>query len=102
MKSLYKHFEWHRIGTNEHPIKTYARDAGTEVIGHQLANRYTEVISFQSGTKVISWPTGTKVISWPTGRQRSLAGQQVQRSYGYRGHRVVSIYAVQVLRYQYV
>ena len=28
-----------RIGTNEHPIKTYARDAATDIIGHQLANR---------------------------------------------------------------
>ena len=28
-----------RKGTNEHPIKTYARDAATDIIGHQLANR---------------------------------------------------------------
>lgn len=27
-----------RKGTNEHPIKTYARDAATDIIGHQLAN----------------------------------------------------------------
>jgi len=28
-----------RIGTNQHPIRTYTRDAGTDVIGHQLAKR---------------------------------------------------------------
>ena len=91
MKSLYKHFEWHRIGTNEHPIKTYARDAGTEVIGHQLANRYTEVISWSTGTQrsLAGQPVQrsyagkqvTQVISWPTGTQGSLAFQQVDRGH---------------------
>ena len=28
-----------RIGGNEHPIKTYARDAGTDLIGYDVSAR---------------------------------------------------------------
>lgn len=31
-----------RIGTNEHPIKTYAKDTATDIIGHQLAQRLSD------------------------------------------------------------
>ena len=36
-----------RIGTAEHPIKTYTRDAGTDIIGEQISQRNSFILNWR-------------------------------------------------------